>query len=75
MTTQPKNEAKCFYCGELLDITEPGVNQWVEGWVENRNQGGGHAIRMPIRHRRWACKWCVDRGSSKAGVLQAQLFD
>jgi hypothetical protein len=76
MTTTPTRfQANCFYCTDPLDTRDEGVSQWVEGWVEHRNQGGGHAIRMPVRHNRWACKFCVDKGARRGAVLQTQLFD
>ena len=61
-------------CGDDLDIRQPGVHQFTEGWVENRNQGGGHAIRLPRRHIRFACKQCVDRESSGLARYQPSLF-
>ena len=65
---------ECHYCHDPIDTRASGVCQWVEGWVENRTGGGAHAIRKPIRHQRYACKWCVDADVGKASTSQLGLF-
>jgi len=65
---------ECEFCHDPIDIRDGGTHVFTEGWVQNRTGGGAHAIRMPKRHRRYACKWCVDKGSSGAGVTQMELF-
>ena len=67
-------QADCEYCGMPLDIRKPGIHVFTEGWVENRRGGGAHAIRLPVRHRRFACKWCMDKQASGHSMAQASLF-
>jgi hypothetical protein len=64
----------CHLCQDPLDIRAKGVSQWVEGWVENRTGGGAHAIRTPVKHMRFACKWCVDKEASRTNVDQLAFF-
>jgi len=54
----------CHFCARELDTREPGVHQYVHGWVKNRQGGGGHGVSLPEREQRWAHAWCIDRLSS-----------
>ena len=64
----------CEFCGDPLDVRRAGVHQMMSGWVENRKGGGAHAIRLPKRELRWACKTCVDKESSGLARYQPSLF-
>jgi hypothetical protein len=65
---------ECHYCHETVDIRQHGVAQWTEGWVEARTGGGAHAIRMPVKHMRFAHKWCIDTAANRKDVGQLGLF-
>jgi hypothetical protein len=65
---------ECHYCHETVDIRQQGVSQWQEGWIEARTGGGAHAIRMPVKHMRFAHKWCIDSAIHKAEGAQLGLF-
>lgn len=56
-------KARCEFCGEDLDVADPGVHQWTAGWVKLRQGGGGHGISCPVRLNRWAHSWCVERAA------------
>lgn len=65
---------ECAFCADPLDIRDAGVHQYVEGWVSNRTGGGANGVRLPIRHRRFACKLCVDKAAGKGDRGQLELF-
>ena len=61
-------------CGDPLDVRQNGVHVYTSGWVENRRDGGGHAIRLPRKEQRYACKFCVDKQAAGAAKYQPSLF-
>jgi len=65
--------ATCEFCKGDLDTGEQGVYQWVEGWVMNRDGGGGHGISCPVRSNRWAHHHCVV-SASRGLANQSALF-
>lgn len=65
MRIPPKNAAACELCGNLLNVTKPGVHQWTSGWVKNRQGGGGHGISCAEREARWAHDECVRKRADR----------
>jgi hypothetical protein len=56
------------YCGhDELDIREPGVFQYKEGWEMKREGGGGHGLSCAKAHDKYAHRHCVERAASKYG--------
>lgn len=68
------NRAACETCGDVVDITAPGVAQFSTGWAVNRRQGGTNALVGQERHPRWICRLCVDRARSGVPIGQGSLF-
>ena len=66
-------QAKCEFCGLLLDTRAEGSCQWVSGWVKVRAGGGGHGISLPVRADRWAHWDCVERETNGLGG-QGSMF-
>ena len=62
--------AECEYCGQPVSPTRAGTFVWTSGWVEQRRDGGAHAITLPVRADRYACGSCIDM--LRAGVSPGQ---
>lgn len=70
MPPSPPDGPVCHYCAQPLDPAAAGVFQWQCGWVEQRNEGGGHALALARRTSRWACKVCI--GMLRSGLHPGQ---
>jgi hypothetical protein len=71
-----RNQVKCEGCGETIDCTANGNAQHAEGWVVNRptSKGGTNGVTFLERHRRWLCRWCIDKRRAGVPFEQESLF-
>lgn len=72
----PGNSARppCTFCGDPLDPLAPGVYRKVEGWAENRGQGGAHAIALREEHHVYAHALCIQAAKIGAAHEQVSLY-
>jgi hypothetical protein len=62
----------CHFCGEPVDPTETGTYRRVTGWIQLRQGGGGHAIRLTSPPESFAHSWCIDR-AIRGASLQTEM--
>jgi hypothetical protein len=55
------HKVNCEFCGREIDAAAQGTHQYTMGWVKVRSGGGGHGVALPVREKRWACDYCVNR--------------
>jgi hypothetical protein len=67
----------CAVCRDPLAYPhEPGTYRLVTGWVELRDGGGGHAIRLPEPPVAFAHHKCIEDAVKRVnrGLMQESLF-
>jgi hypothetical protein len=65
--------AKCFFCGDTVNVGEIGVYRKVSGWSQVRPQGGINSLAFMTPPEAWAHSACIDREKQiKSGKVQQE---
>ena len=75
--TAERNRANCDDCGDELDVTEPGIGEWVTGFVVNRSGFSRTAYNGISCHTgtgRYLCRVCVRNRRSGGSPEQTRMF-
>lgn len=70
----PADAAKCSDCGDVIDVTRPGVGEWCTGFTVNRKGGGANALSCRTGSGLYLCPLCVHRRQNGLPLDQPSLF-
>jgi hypothetical protein len=66
---------ECAYCGREIDPEKPGHFRYVQGWEEQRTQGGGHGLTSRVELGKYACGMCIRHIRAGRSPAQGSLLD
>jgi hypothetical protein len=69
-----KYKVTCELGQHDLDVRDHGIYQYTQGWVLQRDGGGGHGVSLPERAHRYACRPCVEK-AVRGTLNQTAMFD